>query len=173
MGLAGCALSAPGRVMAPEANGLFCPTETTCVDDLSRLDEAVTLTTDALRFVETRLGPIDSPPRVLFCSSTECFARFGNPQVAALYYRGLDTMVINETGWEPYILRHELIHHWQQQTFGTIQVGFWLPEWYLEGMAYTLSEDPRRPIPHPPAEALRVAFEAWVAEGNDWHSPPG
>jgi len=48
----------------------------------------------------------------------------------------------------------------------------WLakPVWFREGMAYSLSRDPRRPLP-PPLEGYRQEFETWyqqVGPGKLW-----
>ena len=113
---------------------------------MSTVAEATRLRDEALSFVSANAGPIDQPPHVLFCSSEECFTRFGNPAVAASYFWGLDTLLINDRGWQAYTLRHELIHHWQVEQFGAVQASR-LPRWYIEGMAYSISQDPRDPLP--------------------------
>ena len=169
--LAACALYKPLRVLTPEIFGLTCMSDDICVEDPATITEATALRDNALRFVEENIGPLRQPPRVLFCGSEECFARFGNPAVSALYFWGMETLLINEKGWQDYILRHELIHHWQVQQFGPVQSSR-LPRWYIEGMAYSLSQDPRNPLPRTDIEEWRAQFDAWVEEGNDWRQPP-
>lgn len=169
--LAACAIYKPLRVVAPEAFGLNCVADEICVEDPDTIDEAIFLRDEALNFVVENVGQIENAPRFLFCSSEECFARFGNPAVAALYISGLDTLIINDKGWHDYILRHELIHHWQNEQFGTVQSSR-LPRWYIEGMAYSLSQDPRDPLPRTDIQSWRKRFEAWVEAGNDWRQPP-
>ena len=169
--LAACTFYKPLRGITPETFGLACVTESLCVEDVSAVDEAARLRDDALRFVAENVGQIDQPPRVLFCSSQDCFARIGNPAVTALYFWGLDTLLINDKGWQDYILRHELIHHWQVEKFGPVQASR-LPRWYIEGMAYSFSQDPRDPLPRTDIQAWRAQFIAWVEEGNDWRIPP-
>ena len=41
---------------------------------------------------------------------------------------------------------------------------FHTPTWLIEGMAYSLSEDPRRPLTEP-WEAYRQQFEVWAIQG--------
>jgi len=168
---AACAMYKPLRVVAPEAFGLNCIADDICVDDSAIAAEATLLRDEALNFVVENIGQIEDVPRVLFCSSEECFARFGNPAVAALYIWGLDTLIINDKGWHDYILRHELIHHWQIEQFGTVRSSR-LPRWYIEGMAYSLSQDPRNPLPRSDIQSWRKQFEAWLEDGNDWRQPP-
>jgi hypothetical protein len=170
--LATCTLYKPLRILTPEISGLTCVSDTLCLEDPGQRDQAETLSDAALDFVADRLGPIARPPRVHFCSTKYCFARFGNPEVAALYFWGANAILINETGWQPHILRHELIHHWQAEQFGGARAALRLPRWYIEGMAYVLSEDPRPQIPNAEAQVQREAFLAWRASGNNWRRPP-
>lgn len=168
---AACTFYKPLRTLVPETFGLTCVADELCLEDATTIAEASRLRDDALQFIEANLGPLSHPPRILFCSSTECFSRFGNPAVAALYMWGLDTLVVNESGWHDYILRHEMIHHWQVEHFGALG-GRKLPRWYIEGMAYALSEDPRDPLPRNDIQAWRAQFNSWTGEGNDWRHPP-
>lgn len=161
----------PARVVAPQMFGLTCPVEGICVEDPTRLEEATLLRDAALQFVTANIGPLQEALRVLFCSTTACFARFGPPVVAAVHVGGLDTIILNETGWQEHIVRHELIHQWQVERFGVIAARQ-LPRWYIEGMAYALSEDPRDPLPRADIQTWRSDFQAWVAEGNDWREGP-
>lgn len=169
--LAACLFYKPLRVLAPQAFGFTCISNDLCLENSSDSEEARRLRDEALQFVTTNVGPIKETPRVIFCRSKTCFARFGNPAVAAFYYWGIETLVINETGWHDYILRHELIHHWQAEEFGPFRAAR-LPDWYIEGMAYTLSQDPRDPLPREDIEEWRARFNRWVADGNKWQKPP-
>jgi hypothetical protein len=47
-----------------------------------------------------------------------------------------------------------------------------LPRWYIEGMAYSISQDPRKPLPRADIQGWRDLFNAWKEEGNDWRQPP-
>ena len=167
-----CAGFTYARIFMPAAYGLTCFDDDICVDDRTRLAEARALRDDAVAFVTERVGPFKAPPRLLFCSTTDCFAKFGNPQVWGLYFWGTGRLVVNETGWHDYIIRHELIHHWQAENFGVLPSSKGLPRWYIEGMAYVMSADPRDVIPHGPSQDHRAAFNAWLAAGNDWRVPP-
>ena len=161
----------PIRVLVPSWMGLTCPEPGICLEDITQLETARQLRADALAFVEERLGPINREPRVLFCSTQECFAQFAYPEWAAVNVGTLG-MVVNAHRWEPYILRHEIIHLWQNETFGVLAASWTLPRWYIEGMAYELSEDPRATLPHPDPQGQRDAYRRWIAAGNDWRSPP-
>ena len=57
------------------------------------------------------------------------------------------------------------------------RLGYWRarrsPKWFTEGMAYALSEDPRRPLTEP-WEDYRAKFEAWYRDSGKarlWEAP--
>lgn len=171
LALSSCAALKPLRVLTPQAAGMTCPNDVICIDDLAYLDQATALRTEAVRFVESRFGAFRDPPRVLFCKTTACAEKMGRPQLGG-FNLGLTGSVINPHGWRSYIVSHELIHHMQNERFGVGAVARQIPFWFSEGMAYTLSEDPRRPLPRAETEAYRAKYEAWIRAGNRWQNPP-
>ena len=98
----------PPRVVAPEMSGLTCVEPPLCVETPETIVAATALRDGAVQFVTETLGPLENTLRVLFCATQACFARFGNPAVAALSRGGLDTLILNETGWHDYLVRPEL-----------------------------------------------------------------
>lgn len=149
----------PIRVLAPELAGVQCAESGICVDELERLEEARALRDEAVNFVESRLGKLRATPRFIFCSSQECAKSFGFTNNAA-YHVGTFGIVIGPRGWHSYFARHEVIHHLQMENIGSLHALLFTPTWFIEGMAYSLSEDPRRPLPQP-LEGWRDAFERW------------
>ena len=149
----------PIRVVAPHLLGLSCTQDGICVDDLARLQEARTLKAEAVQFVNQRVGHLEDVPRAVFCSGIECAKSFGFTSQGA-YNVGTFGLVIGPRGWHKHFVRHELIHHLQNERLGSLNNWFFKPTWFLEGMAYSLSEDPRRPLPQP-METWRQEFEAW------------
>lgn len=149
----------PVRVLAPELLGLHCTEQDICVDDLSRLAEAVALKAEAVTFVSARVGEFTHVPRMVFCSGAACAKAFGFTHQGA-YNVGTFGLVVGPRGWRPHFVRHELIHHLQNERLGSLNAWFFKPTWFLEGMAYSLSEDPRRPLPEP-LEGWRRSFETW------------
>ena len=166
-----CATVKPIRSLAPETFGLTCVTDTLCVEDPQTAPPAQRLATGALRFVEANIGSLNRSPKFLFCDTVECFDRFGHHEFSAQYVWGTNIIVINEAGWRDHIVVHEVIHHWQAEHFGLIKASSW-PSWFIEGMAYSMSNDPRRPLPREDIEAYRLEFEQWLAAGNDWRVGP-
>jgi hypothetical protein len=151
----------PVRVLAPELEGLTCE-GSVCVDDPSRRSEALTLYRDALKYVQTSFGAMQAEPRAVFCSAPACSDKFGLGRRSA-YNVGTFAIVVSHRGWQPYYVRHELIHHVQSERLGSLRNWLFKPTWFREGMAYSLSGDPRKPLPEP-LQGYRSQFEAWYKE---------
>jgi hypothetical protein len=95
-----------------------------------------------------------------FCSSEGCAKSFGIKGNAA-HHVGTFGIVIGPKGWHAHFVRHELIHHLQMENLGSLHALMFTPTWFIEGMAYSLSEDPRRPLAQP--------FEEWRKQFESWH----
>ena len=149
----------PIRVLAPQLAGVQCTEANICIDDLSKLEQALLLRDESVSFVESRIGKLNRVPRYIFCSSAECTKSFGFTNNAA-YHVGTFGIVIGPRGWHSHFARHELIHHLQMENIGSMHALLFTPTWFIEGMAYSLSEDPRRPLPQP-LEGWRTQFEHW------------
>src|SRR5258706_1868892 len=145
--LAAWGLVKPVRVLAPQLEGLTCD-HGVCVDDPARRAEAAALYRDALQYVQASLGTMEAQPRAVFCSTAECSRKFGFKRQNA-YTFGTVAIVIGDRGWRPYFVRHELIHYVQNERLGGLRMWLLNPIWFREGMAYSLSGDPRHPLPQP------------------------
>lgn len=153
------ALVRPVRVVLPSmGSGVVCVNASVCVDDLTQAEHAKALYAQAQAFVSSRLGAVQGEPRLIFCATTACAEFFGLGERAALTMGSYGT-VIGPRAWEPDYVRHELIHFLQYQHLGIARV-LLSPAWFVEGMAYGLSEDPRQPL-HEPFESYRRRFAAW------------
>lgn len=154
----------PMRVLAPEWNGVTCLSEAVCVEDAARAEEAESIHKAAAEFVRTSVGGIRSNPRVTFCASVKCFEAFGFHAPAKAKTIGVSGIVVGPSGWSEYILRHEMIHHLQSERLGVL--GQWLsPKWFKEGMAYSLSGDPRALVE--PFADYRAHFDRWRQQVSD------
>lgn len=154
----------PVRVVAPTLFGISCPTSTVCVDDTSQFQNATQLYSEALTFVSKTVTPIKGSPRVIFCSSQQCAQSFGLGARAAVTVGTFGT-VISPRGWRSYYVRHELIHYLQCEHLGVLSIWFEKPSWFVEGMAYGLSQDPRMPLAEP-FESYRNRFWSWYRSIN-------
>lgn len=168
---AGCSPTLGQLVMSPQLAEMTCPDAGLCIEDTARLPQARALRHAATQRVQARFGPFKTAPRVLFCTSAACSDRFAMGEAAALAI-GTSGIVISHRGWQPYILRHEMIHHRQSEVFGVVETALVLPRWFIEGAAYTLSGDPRHPLPRQDIEIWRAQFKAYQARGHTWRDKP-
>lgn len=165
--LAAWAFFKPVRILAPESAGVSCVTEAICIDDSSRLVEASRLYENAIQFVGGSVGEIANKPRVIFCATEACFQSFGF-KLASANTIGTFGIVISPRAWEPYYVRHEMIHHLQKERLGNIKGWLVTPNWFIEGMAYSLSEDPHPTLPEP-WQQYRSQFDAWFQQVGKEH----
>lgn len=149
----------PIRVLAPQLAGVQCHESNICTDDAANLAQAELLRDRAVEFVESRIGKLQQVPRFVFCSTQECAKSFGITTNVA-HSVGTSGIIVGPGGWSPHIARHELIHHLQMENVGSVHALLFTPTWFIEGMAYSLSEDPRKPLAEP--------FEGWRAQFEQW-----
>ena len=157
--LAAWYLVKPVRVLAPTALGLVCPTSGVCIDDVRQLDRARALYREAENFVSETIAVPGGTPRITFCSTASCADSFGLGARSAVTVGTFGT-VIGPQAWRTYYVRHELIHYLQAERLGVLRLLF-KPSWFVEGMAYGLSEDPREPLAEP-FETYRREFRKWL-----------
>ena len=165
--LATLAYARPARLVEIVAS-VSCDERRVCTDDPARKDEAGRMYEDAIGFVEAEIAPLEKRPVMVFCSSLSCYNAFGKSAATARTVGGF-CIVIGPHGWKPFYVRHELIHRLQWQRLGVVQM-YREPEWLIEGMAYSLSGDPR-PALVEPWQSFRSQFEAWygnVGKGQLW-----
>lgn len=124
----------PIRVLAPQFVGLTCTPEDVCIDDVAKMPEVL-----ALRFVSERVDRIAHVPRFVFCSQAGCAQSFGFTYQGA-YHVGTSGVVIGPRGWQPYFVRHELIHHVQMEHIGSLHALFFT---HLVHRGHGLLAEPR------------------------------
>jgi hypothetical protein len=148
----------PVRVIAPGLVGITCPQESVCVDDMAKYQEANALHNEGAAFVASKLTPLRSSPKAIFCSTVACAETFGLGARSAVTVARFGT-VIGPRAWKSYYVRHEMIHVLQGEQIGVIPL-LLKPSWFVEGMAYALSEDPRKTLTEP-FETDRKLFKSW------------
>ena len=156
------AFGKPIRALAPEWAGVVCYEGGVCTDDPARVPEALSLKNEAMSFVKSWAGPFEAAPRMIFCTTATCDIRFGFKGNAA-YNVGAKALVVAARGWKPYYIRHELIHCVQVERIGGFRMLLHTPRWLIEGMAYSASQDPRRPLKEP-WESDRRQYEEWAQQ---------
>ncbi|MGY6275260.1 hypothetical protein [Methylomonas sp. MgM2] len=154
----------PVRVLIPEAFGVNCSEHNVCVDDYSRLAEAVSLLNESKSFLAAQWGLSIDEPKIIFCSTEKCRSAFGLSNRAGFTF-GNFGIVMAPRGWQQHYVTHELIHHWQAETFGSL-VRWMAKPWLIEGMAYSLSNDPRSEL-HEPFESYRQQFNNWYRHNSN------
>ncbi len=111
------------------------------------------------------VGPFDENPRVIFCTTEACFQSFGFNRSSAKAV-GKSGIVVSPRGWKAHYLRHEMIHHRKAEELGVF-ASLLDPEGLIEGMSYSLSEDPRQSLSDP-WQRYKVKFDTWFREiGKD------
>lgn len=150
----------PVRLLVPQLAPVSCADASVCVDDLSRLAGATGLYAEATGFVANAISPIRGAPKVIFCTTQACADYFGLGARSAVTLGKFGT-VIGPKAWLPYYVRHEMIHYLQAENIGVLPL-LLKPSWFVEGMAYSLSQDPR-PTLAEPFEGYRRSFVSWYA----------
>ncbi len=156
--LAAWFLVKPVRLLAPGWADIHCPTASVCVDDVVRFAAAAALHAEAMAFTATAATPLTATPRLIFFSTESCAQWFG-PGARSAVTLGTFGTVIGPRAWQPHYVRHEMIHTLQAENTGVLRLLF-KPKWFVEGMAYALSGDPRAPLAEP-WESHRASFAAW------------
>lgn len=152
----------PIRALLPELANVRCYEHGGCIDDPTRLAEETALRLQASAFVEHTFGNVDHKPRVIFCTTDVCERHFGFKGNAA-FSLGNRAVVVASRGWQPYFVQHELIHCVQVERIGGIRMWLSTPTWLVEGMAYSMSGDPRHPL-QAPWESYSAQYQEWAKQ---------
>lgn len=150
----------PLRRIAPGLYGLSCRSHV-CAEDLAALPAAENLYREAVVFVGRKVIPLAEPRQVIFCRTDRCSQHFGLSGRRVGQTTGPFGSVIGPRGWAAHTVRHELIHQIQNQALGMYRLRPG-PDWFIEGMAYAWSDDPREDL-GAPWQAYRREFLIWCA----------
>jgi len=131
-------------------------------ENIEKKDDAKILYDYALKMTEEKLSELQSKPMVIFCSTSQCSERFGLKRPKA-FNMGTFGIIISHKGWKKYIVTHEFIHYWQSSITGNVKMLILSnQQWLIEGMAYSMSEDPRLVLTEP-YQAYRSTFNRWLS----------
>jgi len=155
----------PVRVLAPEFNGLTCINKKICLDDIRKRETAEFLYQQSAIATNNAIGPFHNDPRAIFCTTEKCYESFGFKAPSLAHAVGTSGVVISPRGWTSTKIIHEFVHHIQAEKIGVIRMLF-KPEWIIEGMAYSMSDDNMHDVPRRYIEAKKQ-FEKWRAEIED------
>lgn len=134
----------PFRFILPQLNGVQC-NGSVCVEDPNDMGQAIELYGSAITNVSASGIALETKPKFVYCSTTECYQSFGGGNERAISYPFLGTVIAPES-WQIYITQHELVHWFQFLEIGSVST-MRKPEWFREGMAYVYSGAPESDIP--------------------------
>jgi hypothetical protein len=167
------AYPAAAAVACPACYGFERVSENTFVDKAmtpeqrSRTEETIRQARDRVRGFYANLT---RNPRVLVCASDECYRRIGGGGSRGMALLDL-ALFLSPRGVDPVIAAHELSHielHSRLGWIGTLRRD--VPQWFDEGVAVVVSDDPRylaeaghgdRCLVSPEAD-LPVDRSAWI-----------
>ena len=127
------------------------------------------LVTAAEDRVRTFYGARESDPRLFVCASEACYARVGGggSRGMALLDRAL---FVSPRGTDVVIMSHELSHIELHSRLGLLKtVRRDIPQWFDEGLAVNISDDPRYLAPRESGDRCLVASdEALPTDRSSW-----
>ena len=126
---------------------------------------------DANRRVSDFYDGRSGSPRVLACFTTGCYQRIGGGNERGKAVRDRAVM-LSPRGIDAVIASHELSHVEFHRRLGSLRGQ--IPQWFDEGLAVVVSDDPRYLLPDTAAdrcrvhsdEALPVTLKEWLASAS-------
>lgn len=147
----------PLRSLVPSLFQLDCQ-EFICIDDPALLPKARSLLQTTQLKLANKYDLKLEQVKIIFCASQTCKNTFGLANRAG-YTLANWRIVIAPRAWKSHYIAHELIHYWQAQHLGVLS-RYFAESWLIEGMAYSLSDDPRLKLKQP-FEEYRQKFNHW------------
>jgi hypothetical protein len=119
---------------------------------------------EGTRRVADFFGDLRSDPGFLACLTEECYARIGGGGERGIAVLNRAVM-LSPRGIDPVIAAHELTHVELHARLGRASV----PQWFDEGLAVLVSDDPRFLLPEGASDRCRVASTGPLPETlDDW-----
>ena len=140
---------------------LYCG-ENICVEDQNDFLALNLLFQETIDSIKAKGLDNANLPYFVFCKSQTCYSQFGGRSEIAISFPWLGTVVSLE-GWNKTIIKHELIHWVQFENFGPVTTML-MPEWFREGMAYSLSGAYNNQIPSHYREGVKMYKEMFSSK---------
>ena len=115
-------------------------------------DRMTAVLAEADRRVTVFYGGRASHPRVLACFTAACYDRIGGGGERGMAV-GNRAVMLSPRGLDPVIVAHELSHVELHRRLG----GRAVPQWFDEGLAVVVADDPRYLRPAPAADRCRAS----------------
>ena len=161
------ALPGPHRALWPGFFGLREIAPGLWIDDLGRGQAARELARQADDTTAAFFGPLETRPRIIFCTAPHCAGTLGLRPSGLTYGHAL--ILIGPGGQNEMIVPHERIH---AELHRALRVSdLWdqrIPAWFNEGLASFLSGDPR---PDRPLHARDADWICTARSFRDWGRP--
>ena len=142
--LSGCSNVRAARLLLPEQFGLSRIDDglyvETGADDETRT-KLITAVTRAENAIRTAYGGVESRPVVNACITDACYASFGGMGSRAKIYGNY--ILLSPQGLDWHFLAHEWSHDEIRSRLTTMAWWRRLPQWFDEGVAVTISRDPK------------------------------
>ncbi len=153
--------AAGASLAAPEAAGMRHVGESVYVDPAmpgDQVEQARKLLEKARGRVGIFYGELLARPNVVFCSTTDCYRKFG---AVGLGFSDGNNLVISPQGQRVAIIAHELAHaEFCARIGGFAKVLEQVPQWFDEGQAVMVSM------------AAEFSEDAWMAATDDGAQAP-
>ncbi|TWF78838.1 hypothetical protein FHX44_114762 [Pseudonocardia hierapolitana] len=161
------AITCPGCYgLEQERPGLYVEPGLTAVQHR----EVIHAVDEGTQRVKEYFGDLRSEPDVLVCLTEECYTRIGGGRergIAVLYR----AVMLSPRGIDPVIAAHELTHVELRARLGRASV----PQWFDEGLAVLVSDDPRYLLPEGAPDRCRVeptgplpeTLDAWLRDAGE------
>jgi hypothetical protein len=143
--ISGCSTVRSAKLFVPSWFGFSEISEGVHVDDqmpLSQQQEFLKTLGLAKSRVSAFFGDIEGSPKVFACSTEECFVSHGGITAKGKAY-GDSMLLLSPRGLDVVIAAHELTHIELHHRVGVFRSWREIPNWFDEGLAVLVSEDPR------------------------------
>ncbi|MFA6921029.1 MAG: hypothetical protein WC216_04245 [Gallionella sp.] len=149
--------------MAPGWFGFSEISEGVYVDDKmppSQQQQVLKTLKQAKERVSVFFGGIEGASKVFACSTEECFVLHGGAGAEKGKAYGKSMLLLSPRGLDAVIASHELTHIELCHRVGTMRAWYAIPDWFHEGLAVLVSEDPR------------YTEQAWLQATDNGHNVP-
>jgi hypothetical protein len=142
----GCSIVRGTKTLAPDFFGFVEISNEIYVDrsmPISQRTDFLKTVKAAQERVSQFFGDLDGHPKIFACSTEACFVsnRFGFTPKGQAY--GSSALILSPRGLDVVIISHELTHIELHTRVGAIRSWHSIPDWFDEGLAVLVSQDPR------------------------------
>ena len=158
----GCSTVRSTKLFAPSWFGFSEINEGVYVDDQmppGQREEFLKTLSLANGRVSAFFGSLEGSSKVFACSTEECFISHGGVGAKGKAY-GKSMLLLSPRGLDVTIAAHELTHIELHNRVGTFRSWREIPDWFDEGLAVLVSEDPR------------YTEEAWLKATDNGRNAP-